>query len=162
MAKPKKYLHTYRDIPNFGSTEDRITKGGWLVATSMLNRDSGAIDQSNHRVMEEALIKLDPDQNTWDIMRCGHWAVGWVDHFIVAPGSPAAEYVETSLRYIVEEYPLLDEDDHSTLEAELHDENQCDEHCSLCESEKEDHKRGDCSDDCKLCEEEGEEENDDE
>src|SRR5688500_13180630 len=139
MAKTAtKYLFTYTEMHNFVTSEERVKDEGWLIVRSTLNRDSDSIDQSNHRVIQKALAKLDPDQETRDTMKCSHWAVGWVDHFIVAPDSQAAKYAEESLRSIDEIYAILDDNDHSALECELHSEGECDEHCSLCESDKED------------------------
>lgn len=156
------YLFKLSEMRNFGCSDARVTEQGWLIATATQHRDSVSVDVSNHRVIERKLTEIDPDQETWGVMHCGHWAVGWVDHFVVRPDSPAAAEIVESLAFIEDEYPILSDDDHSEVEMERHDEGICDEHCSLCESDRDDHRRGDCRDDCKLCEEESDDEEDSE
>jgi hypothetical protein len=156
------YLYKLSEMRSFGCSDARVTEQGWLIAQSTVNRDSDSISISNHRTIEKALTKIDPDQETWGVMHCGHWAVGWVDHFVVAPDSPAAAEVIESLGFIAEVYPILSDDDHSALECERHDEGICDDlHCSLCDYDRENHRGGTCHSDCKLCREEAEENGDD-
>lgn len=155
------YLFRASEIPSFGCSDERVNDQGWLIVTATLSRDSDSVSQSNHRVIERELTKIDPDQTTWGIMHCGHWAVGWVDHFVVAPNSPAATYVAETLRFLEEEYPILSDDDHSELEGELHDQKICSEGCTFCEGEREDHRRGDCDNYCRLCVKESEDDEND-
>ena len=154
------YLYRPSEMQSFACSDERVTEQGWLIVEATQHRDSDAVQISNHRVIERTLSEIDPDQKTWGVMRCGHWAVGWVDHFVVQPSSPAESKILELLISVDEEYAILDEMDCSEVEMERHDEQICDEHCSFCESDRLDHRRGDCKEDCRLCTEEAEEEED--
>jgi hypothetical protein len=71
----------------------------------------------------ERLLSAIPDSDNPDgdadvqVERSSHWAVGWIDRLIVRPGSAAAEEAKR-LRAKLDDYPVLDEEDWSSLEIE--------------------------------------------
>lgn len=81
----------------------------YIVAS--VNRDSGAVDRANW----EAMVLAIPSAT---IERASHWACGWVDYLLVAPGDRAglreAIYCHSSLS----QYPILDDEIHSRIEDE--------------------------------------------
>jgi hypothetical protein len=98
--------------PNFGCDRDtRETYSDWLVTEFDHHRESECRQESNYHV---ALKKLEDvaigDEVTE--LRFGHWAVGWVEHILVRPDT-AAHRLAVTLAEKLEDYPLLDEDDHS-------------------------------------------------
>jgi hypothetical protein len=78
------------------------------------NRDSGLLDQSNAKAIDEA---LQPYIETGEAIpqRHSHWAVGHVDGYALK-GKALATYQELMER--MEDYPLLDEEDYSKREYE--------------------------------------------
>jgi len=82
----------------------------WLVAPVGRNRDSDILDESN---FEAALKQLGGESDTVEVHRFGHWACGWFEILLVDPkhGDALVE-MQSSL----EDYPLLDEEDHSQRE----------------------------------------------
>lgn len=88
-------------------------RADWLVVSGQ-SRDSNVLEQSNFRSM---LRELGGESDTVAVEREDHWAVGWVEHLLVLPGTPEAEKAE-ELRACLEDYPILDESDHSELEDE--------------------------------------------
>jgi hypothetical protein len=103
----------------FGTIIDNMDD--WLVLDIMRHRDSDCLTESNWRV---AIKKLggetyDSEEDTGDvsIVRFGHWAVGWVEHILVRPNSPAHN-IAIKLEEKLNDYPILDDDDFSNLEDE--------------------------------------------
>jgi hypothetical protein len=107
------YRPTRHDTPGLG-LPDRAT---WRVLPVMQTRDSGPLDRSNFRVMLADLTRLDPDGAHHETHRFGHWGPGWFEIILVSPDAP-----DTVLRAAGEaacslaDYPILSEDDYSTLE----------------------------------------------
>jgi len=97
--------------------------GHWLIA-SAITRDSNCLERSNFRCIEKALKAL-PAVKEWQgeftpvtIERFSHWAVGWCDYLVIDPEcKPAVELAE-SIRAGLENYPVVDDDDFSELEAD--------------------------------------------
>ena len=85
------------------------------------HRDSGLLDQSNAAVIARELA---PYFGTGDCepLRNSHWAVGWIDGYLIRPGSTAAEVYENLMEQI-DDYPILDEADYSDRETEATFEN---------------------------------------
>lgn len=90
------------------------------------NRDSSALDQSNHAVITAALRPYNDSADS-DVReeRHSHWAVGWVDGFairIYAPDGSVTAAFRTfhALQKKLEDYPVLDEEDFSRREYEDH------------------------------------------
>jgi hypothetical protein len=83
------------------------------------HRDSGLLDQSNWIVVTEDMEKRFPDDV--DLVRFGHWAVGWVEEMFVrirdehgrlTPAFEAAAIWKEKL----DDYPIADEMHFSELE----------------------------------------------
>lgn len=87
--------------------EDRES---WLVVPVNRNRDSDILDESN---FEAALKQLGGESDTVEIHRFGHWANGWFEIILADPqhGDALVEMQKS-----LEDYPLLDEEDHSQRE----------------------------------------------
>lgn len=83
---------------------------GWLVVPVGRNRDSGLQEESN---FEAATKLLGGESDTVEIHRFGHWACGWFEIILVDPKHGDA-LVE--MRDALEDYPLLDDEDHSQRE----------------------------------------------
>lgn len=83
----------------------------WLVAPCGRNRDSDTLAESNWYAQARRI----PEGEDAEICRFGHWACGWFEILIVRPGSAAATEAEKIERKI-NDYPILDESDHSGRE----------------------------------------------
>lgn len=85
------------------------------------HRDSGLLDISNFEVISEDVQKRFPDDV--EVVRFGHWAVGWVDELMVrvydAQGeiTPAFE-AAAEWRGALEDYPVASDEDYSRREYE--------------------------------------------
>jgi hypothetical protein len=97
-----------------------------IVYTS--NRDSGALERSNARVIAAALAPFE------DAVSCshGHWAVGHVDGYEICVYDARGNITEAFRAYAelalaIEEYPILDESDFS--EEEETEANETWKHC---------------------------------
>lgn len=110
--------------------------GHWRVLTSVfLTRDSDILGRSNRAVAEEIFEACNPDGDGYDVLSFSHWACGWFEIILLNPEHPDVMRTAGEIHCALSEHPILDEDAYSELEAEMHDENRCDEHCSMCESE---------------------------
>lgn len=90
----------------------------WRVAPVCQTRDSGPLDQSNYAAALAAIEEVDPEGEHHEEHRFGHWGPGWFEIIIVRPCTPAA-IVAKQLELALQDYPLLDEEDHSAREWEL-------------------------------------------
>ena len=97
--------------------------GDWLVTLGQ-HRDSDAAERSNWRYITERVMELYPDDTTIESM--GHWAVGWVESFLVKPDSPAVQ-IMSDWADTLAVYPIADDDDFSLMEWEENHPN--DGHC---------------------------------
>jgi len=89
---------------------------GWYCVLTR-NRDSGVLAESNFR---SALRGLGGESDTVAVHRFGHWACGWWEALAVLEGTPA--YTQAlALTEKLEDYPVVDEEDLSTLERETAD-----------------------------------------
>lgn len=93
----------------------------WSLGPVIQHRDSDLIQKSNAKAMIETL-EGDPSlADDWEVCSCGHWAVGWVEQLsfrvVDKDGKPSrvARVIKGMLDSI-EEYPLLDEEEHSRME----------------------------------------------
>lgn len=84
----------------------------WHVAPVSRTRDSSTLEESNFAV---ALETLGGESETVEVHRFGHWANGWYELILVAP-ERAGEVAAIAAR--LEDYPILDEEDHSSREWE--------------------------------------------
>ena len=89
----------------------------WLVCPVSRTRDSGPFSESNFATMEKMLEGIDPDGNDHENHRFNHWGPGWFEILIVRPHSTCLSLAEEA-ELCLEDYPLLDEEDHSRREYE--------------------------------------------
>lgn len=94
----------------------------WLIGPVGVHRDSDLIAQSNWAVVTEAYLAADPDQIDHEVHRFGHFAVGGILEVAYRPGSAVAG-IAAHFRMALENYPILNEDHHSQMEAEAIDDN---------------------------------------
>ena len=86
----------------------------WLVAPVARNRDSGPLSESN---FESCLKALGGEGDDVEVHRFGHWANGWFEIIIVRPNSKAAS-IAADIEAGLEDYPVIDDEDHSRREWE--------------------------------------------
>lgn len=87
----------------------------WLVLPVLRSRDATVLEESN---FETALDRLaGKGEGDYEIHRFGHWANGWFEIILVRPGTPAAKEAE-AIEAKLDDYPILDENDHSMREYE--------------------------------------------
>ncbi len=103
----------------------------WLVCPVIRTRDSETLDQANY---EEMLARLEPHADDYEELSFGHWACGWFNIIVVRPDTEAERLVKAAEEDL-ESYPILSENRLGELEVEKHYDDECDEHCPLCESE---------------------------
>ena len=77
------------------------------------HRDSDALTRSNFRCMLKA---LGGESDTVHVVRESHWAVGWVEWIAIHESNAEALITADEIADRLEAYPVVDEDDWSTLE----------------------------------------------
>lgn len=92
-------------------------RADWLVAPVILTRDSGPMEQSNFEAMGAMLAEAGPEDSDWEVHSFGHWACGWLEIYLVRPGTAAARAAVEAAESLAD-YPLLDDERHSELELE--------------------------------------------
>jgi hypothetical protein len=97
--------------------DDEEGRRDWLIAPCSQNRDSDSLVRSNYRVQLAAIEAVDPDGADHEEHRFGHWGPGWFELVLVRPGSYAARAAH-EIEARLDDYPILDDDDHSALEWE--------------------------------------------
>jgi hypothetical protein len=99
-------------------------RSDWLVGPCLQTRDSASLERSNYAALLAACEKADPSGESFEEHRFGHWAPGWYEIVIARPDSPAAGALEECARALAD-YPSLDDDRLSALEAEDIEETWC-------------------------------------
>lgn len=79
------------------------------------SRDSGCVEESNFRSMLKA---LGGESDTVKVVRESHWAVGWVEWIAIHESDKQSLRTADRLLMKLDDYPILDEFDHSALEWE--------------------------------------------
>ena len=87
---------------------------GWFVGLSQ-NRDSDALDRSNFRAALEA---LGGESETVQVVREGHWAVGWIEWIAIHESDERALSIQYEIEGSLQDYPVLDESDWCEEESE--------------------------------------------
>ena len=80
------------------------------------NRDSDILERSN---FDSALVSIggeSSDENGVQVVREGHWAVGWVEWIAIPFGPSVALAKACKIMEALESYPILDEELHSEME----------------------------------------------
>lgn len=99
----------------------------WSLGPVIRSRDSSLLEQSNAAALVANLEQHPELADDWQETRCGHWAVGWLDHLSLRVLDAAGQ--ETVVFQLVRawfdalaDYPIADEEDFSRREDEaLHD-----------------------------------------
>jgi hypothetical protein len=86
----------------------------WYVFLGQ-HRDSDALTRSNFRT---ALERLGGESETVQVIREGHWAVGWVEWIGIESSDENAVKLATEMECEIESYPVLDDEDFSQLESD--------------------------------------------
>ena len=87
------------------------------------NRDSNCLAESNHHALVKRLQKhFEADEPDIDVERHNHWAVGWVEGFVIRvfkDGQVTEAFADfAKLMQKLSDYPVLDEEDFSNREYE--------------------------------------------
>lgn len=94
----------------------------WIVGPVGRHRESELIDECNFDVALDRFLQVDPDGVDHEVIRFGHFAVGWIDELITRSGSRCAE-LAAEMRAALDVYPVLDDDALSERECERESEN---------------------------------------
>lgn len=73
---------------NFAYFGDKDLCKTWAIVGPHRNRDSDVLANSNWDCIVEDLNRIFPDGETWEILGCSHWAVGWMDSVMCQIFSP--------------------------------------------------------------------------
>lgn len=107
------YTHLQRyERPTHFADFGAVNRADYYVAIGQ-HRNSDSVTRSNFRTM---LRNLGGESETVLILRDSHFAVGWVEALYIHESDTArCEQADDMLRRL-EDYPILDESDHSGLE----------------------------------------------
>lgn len=92
---------------NIDSEEE--SRENWLVLPVSRTRDSGPFEESN---FSAAVKSLGGEGENVEIHRFGHWGPGWFEIILIRPDTAEATKAE-EIESALENYPFLDEEDHS-------------------------------------------------
>jgi hypothetical protein len=114
LDNAQKCANNWKHFESFGIRNSHRYEGMLIFYTS--NRDSGLLEQSNAKAIEKALSQFSNEDHS-------HWAVGWVRGYAVrvfdANGELTPAFKELcALAAKLESYPVLDEDDYSSMQYE--------------------------------------------
>lgn len=93
---------------------------GWYSAGFGQSRDSDALERANFQAAYAALPHGNEagDEPSVQIVREGHWAVGWVEWIAIHPSDAEALSIARQLCKRANDYPVLDEELFSRIEDE--------------------------------------------
>lgn len=121
----EKVLERPRNFGWFG--DDRMFRT-WTLGPVIEHRDSGILDRSNARVLLRELRRaVDAgviETDSWEVVSCNHWAVGYVEHLTYrvlddeGNATRVSKWIDSWFGYLREQYPVADESDYSELETE--------------------------------------------
>jgi hypothetical protein len=92
-------------------------------------RDSDILSNSNFEV---ALDILGGESSDVEVSRCSHWACGWVETIIINNKKPKLVRIAYDINKAMKGYPVLDDDDFYSKEAEAIDETFNDNESEFC------------------------------
>lgn len=90
----------------------------WFVAPLILTRDSSVLEESNWKSANQMFEEC-KDSDDYASLSFGHWACGWFEIIVVKPDSEAQKIAEDICKRL-EDYPVLDEDQFSEMEWDVH------------------------------------------
>ena len=111
LSPPVSHPHTagIRTLGDFPYVNTECTANvDWVAAPVSQCRDSDAVERSNFDAMCDMLDVADPYGVDWEIIRFGHFGVGWIDQIFARPSSDAVKALGAA-RATLQESPLLDE-----------------------------------------------------
>lgn len=79
------------------------------------SRDSDCLEESNFHSM---LRRLGGESDTVQVVRESHWAVGWVEWIAIHESDEVSLRAADAARGALNDYPILNENDHSERETE--------------------------------------------
>jgi hypothetical protein len=79
------------------------------------SRDSSALERSNFRTM---LAAIGGESETVTVVRESHWACGWIEWIAIHQDDEKALEIADAQIALLEDYPILNEDDFSNEENE--------------------------------------------
>lgn len=88
---------------------------GYYSSGVSQSRDSDALERSNFRCM---LAAIGGESDTVQVIREGHWAVGWVEWIAIHQDDEKALRIADKINGALEDYPVINEDDWSNEEYE--------------------------------------------
>lgn len=121
----RKALARPRDFGWFGDRDETFVS--WSLGPTIRHRDSGILDESNARCLLRGLAsaaergEIEPE--SWEVVSCSHWAVGWIEHLRYRVLDDAGACTRTA-RWVrdwfdgLDAYPVADEGDLSELQSE--------------------------------------------
>jgi hypothetical protein len=105
---------------DFGYHGDLPLGERWSLGPIIRHRDSDILQESNADALERHLEKEHPDlEKDWEITRCGHWAVGWVEHLsfrsVEEDGKTPTKVFKVIMCWFngLANYPIADDDDYN-------------------------------------------------
>lgn len=113
MQTYKRFAPTQFD--SAGLNGDRLGISDWLVAPVIQTRDSGPLEQSNFAVF---LDGIGGESDTVQVHRFGHWGPGWFEIIVIDPADTERVQAAEEMEAALENYPILDDEDHSNREFE--------------------------------------------
>lgn len=112
----------WRRFPSFALSDP--PEGVWACVYTH-NRDSDRLERSNAEVYERELRPFMESEDSFDVRpeHHKHFAVGWVDGFLIRVYDDAGQVTEAfkayhRLKMRENDYPILDEERYSQMEAE--------------------------------------------
>lgn len=130
----KAFLPTAYDTKGLGCEDQQA----WIVSPVSITRNTykGDYPYSNYRVFEAWLDEIDPDGEGHEVHRFNHWGPGWFEIILINPDHLGCMLALNQVTHALDEYPVLDDCDHSEREREAHADQECGEYCSHCEFER--------------------------
>lgn len=121
----RQIVQDFNHISDFGY-HGTLPLGKTWGFTFSVHRDSDRLERSNWEVISNDLLKKHP--NTVEIVHCGHWLVGWVDHLAVKMIDKNGRITRAGIDVLdwlekLDGYPVADEDHYSRLESDENYEN---------------------------------------
>lgn len=98
-------MRTLGDFPYVN--KECSANADWVAAPVSQCRDSDAIEQANFDAMCDMLDVADPYGVDWEIIRFGHFGVGWIDEIFARPSSSAVKALGAA-RDALQKDPILD------------------------------------------------------
>lgn len=97
---------------------------GWGIGPVGHHRDSDVLTESNWETVVAMFSEISEEgsaderwdvRGDWAICRFRHWAVGWVEELAIRLDGPCLQ-VAADIADALEDYPVLDDEDHSERE----------------------------------------------